>query len=192
MQKLSITLRRLLIADALVSLASGALLCLGAAPLADFLRMPRQLLFWVGVILLPFAAANAWLARRAAALRLAVQALILWNFCWAAESVLAMLTGWLQPSLAGTLVMLGQAFVVASLASFQYFDTRSRRSAAGLTAQPDRHAESGTRRSLASRAMVLTPLPPQPDAASCPSIAPAPAPMAATWQVPAACGGPPG
>jgi hypothetical protein len=122
MQKLSLALRRLLAADALVSLASGLLLCFGAAPLADFLRMPRPLLFWVGVILLPFSAGNAWLARSAAAPRLALQALVLWNFCWAADSVLAMLAGLLQPSLTGSLVMLAQAFAVATLASFQYFN----------------------------------------------------------------------
>ncbi|MEI9986164.1 MAG: hypothetical protein WDN69_25105 [Aliidongia sp.] len=100
------------------------LLILGAGPLAALLRMPRPLLFWAGVALLPFAAANAWLGLRIRPPRRAVLAIILCNACWAADSLLAMAFGWLQPSFTGMAVMLTQALAVAALADAEYRDLR--------------------------------------------------------------------
>jgi CHASE2 domain-containing sensor protein len=120
-------LRRKLIADALISGAGGLLLILGAGPLAQLMRLPRPLLFWAGVALLPFAAVNASLGLRRRAPRRALLAIMLCNACWAADSLLAVACGWLQPSLTGMAVVLAQALAVAALADAEYHDLRDRR-----------------------------------------------------------------
>ena len=115
-------LRRKLIADAVLSALSGLLMIAGAGPLAALLRLPRPLLFWAGLALLPFAAVNAWLGLRAKAPRRAVLAIILCNACWAADSLVALGCGWLQPSVSGMAVVLFQALAVAALADAEYRD----------------------------------------------------------------------
>jgi hypothetical protein len=115
-------LRRKLLADAVLSGLSGLLMIAGAGPLATLLRLPRPLLFWAGLALLPFAVVNAWLGLRATAPRRAVLAIILCNACWAAESLIALACGWLQPSAPGMAVVLFQALAVAALADAEYRD----------------------------------------------------------------------
>ena len=117
-------LRRKLIADALVSGLGGLFLILGAGPLAPLLRLPRPLLFWAGMALLPFALVNAWLGLSARAPRRALLAIVLCNACWAADSLLAVAFGWLQPSFTGMAVVLTQALAAAALADAEYRDLR--------------------------------------------------------------------
>ena len=115
-------LRYKLLADAAVCVVVGVLLVLGAGALAPLVRLPRPLLFWVGVILLPVAAANAWLGSRLRAPRRPLLAMVLWNALWAIDSVLAVLFDWVPPSVIGTTIVLAQALAVALLAYAEYHD----------------------------------------------------------------------
>ena len=121
----STALRRKLIADAVLSGLSGLLMVAGAGPLAELLRLPRPVIFWAGLALLPFAAVNAWLGTREKAPRRAVLAIILCNACWATDSLIAVACGWLQPSVTGMAVVLFQALAVAALADAEYRDLHS-------------------------------------------------------------------
>jgi hypothetical protein len=115
-------LRTKLLADAAFCLIGGALLVLAAGSLAPLVRLPRPLLFWVGVILLPVAAANAWLGLRLQAPRRALLAMVLWNALWAIDSVLAVVFEWVPASLIGTTIVLAQALAIALLAYAEYHD----------------------------------------------------------------------
>ena len=53
-------LRFALLADALASGAMGVLMAAGAGLLAPFLGLPRPLLLWAGLLLIPFALLVAW------------------------------------------------------------------------------------------------------------------------------------
>jgi len=116
----AIPLRRSLLADALITLATGLLLALGAAPLSGLLGLPQPLLFWAGVSLVPFAGLVALLARREQAPRAAVWAVVLYNALWALDSVLLLALGWVSPTLLGSAFVLAQALAVAVFALAQY------------------------------------------------------------------------
>ncbi|KYF53049.1 hypothetical protein BE08_00460, partial [Sorangium cellulosum] len=98
-------LRRALLADAIVSGATGLLMLAGAAPLAGVVGLPEALLRWSGASLLPFAALVAWVGTRERPARAAVLAVVVANALWVIDSVLLLATGWVEPT------ALGHAFV---------------------------------------------------------------------------------
>ncbi len=116
-------LRRVLLADAAASGATGLLMLLGTDALASMLALPAGLLFYAGAALVPFAALVAWLGLRESPPRLAVWAIIACNLLWAAESIL-MLFGSIEPNRLGQVFVLGQALVVALFAELEYFGLR--------------------------------------------------------------------
>jgi hypothetical protein len=120
-------LRQVLLADAGASGAMGVLMALGAALLTDLLGLPLWLLVGAGVALLPYAALLGWLATRPAVLRPMVWAVIVGNLLWAADSVLLLVLGWVEPTTLGTVFVLGQAAAVAALADLQYLGLRHAR-----------------------------------------------------------------
>ena len=122
----AIPLRRSLLADALITFATGLLLALGAAPLSGLLGLPQPLLFWAGASLLPYAGLVALLARRAQAPRAAVWAVVLYNALWALDSVLLLALGWVSPTLLGSAFVLAQAGVVGLFALAQYAGLQQR------------------------------------------------------------------
>jgi hypothetical protein len=124
---LSPFLRRVLLADALISGASGLLMALGAGLLAGLLNLPEGLLREAGLVLLPYAAFVAYVATRAQLMRLAVWAIIIINTLWALDSAALLLSGWVAPNALGYAFVVLQAVVVAVVAELQY--TGMRRSA---------------------------------------------------------------
>jgi hypothetical protein len=119
-------LRRVLLADALASGATGALALLAAAPLSGLLGLPPGLLRGAGALLLPYAAVVAWLAlRRAGPPRAGVWAVVAVNAAWAAESVGLLLSGWVAPTALGVAFVLAQAAVVAGFAVLQAAGVRA-------------------------------------------------------------------
>jgi len=102
-------LRRVLIADAAISTAVGALMALGAGALQPLLGLPAGLLTIAGVALFPYAAYLVWLATRAAVPRAAVWAPIALNLVWALDCGLVLMAAVLQPT------GLGEAFVVVQI-----------------------------------------------------------------------------
>ena len=117
-------LRRVLLADAVTSGATGLLMMLGASLLAELLGMPAALLDYAGLVLLPFAALVAYLATRESLWRPAVWAVIACNALWAADSVLLLLTGWIEANKLGVAFVIAQALVVAVFAELEYVGLR--------------------------------------------------------------------
>ena len=126
-------LRYALVADALASGASAALMLAGASVLAPLLGLPEQLLTVAGVILVPFVALVAYLATRARRAEGAVWTVILINIAWVAGSVILLATGVVEPTMLGYAFVGAQAVAVLMFADFQYFGLRNA-SAAGTTA----------------------------------------------------------
>ena len=116
----AVPLRRILLADAVLTGATALLMVVGAAPLSGLLGLPQPLLFWAGLSLLPFVGLVALLARRGRAPRGAVLAVALYNALWVVDSVLLLALGWVSPTLLGSAFVLAQAAVVGVFALAQY------------------------------------------------------------------------
>lgn len=117
-------LRRVLLADAVVSGASGLFMAAGAGYLTQLLALPEDLLRYAGLILLPYGALVAWVATRTRLLHLAVWAVIAVNALWAIDSIVLLLSGWVTPTIFGYIFVIVQALVVALLAELQYVGIR--------------------------------------------------------------------
>ena len=117
-------LRNVLLADALVSGATGLLMTLAAGVLEPILQVPATLLRGAGLALIPYAAFVAVLARREALPRGAVWAVVACNAVWAVDCVALLFTGWIDPTLLGVAFILMQALVVAAFAELQVVGLR--------------------------------------------------------------------
>lgn len=117
-------LRWALLVDAFATGASGLLMTFAAAPLAPLLQLPEPLLFYAGLVLIPYAAFVAWLSRRDMLSRFAVWAVIVLNVLWAVDCALLAFGGWVAPSALGYAFILMQALVVAAFAELQYVGLR--------------------------------------------------------------------
>ncbi|CAA9545488.1 MAG: hypothetical protein AVDCRST_MAG33-412 [uncultured Thermomicrobiales bacterium] len=100
-----------------------ALLGLGS-PLAALLDLPVGLLRGVGGFLIAFAAVILWLAGRPVIPRGALLAVAGINLVWAIDSVVLLLTGWVEPSAIGVAFVLLQAAAVLSFAWLQILAAR--------------------------------------------------------------------
>ena len=117
-------LRRVLLADAATSGATGLLMMLGAGAAGELLGVPDALLRSAGLTLLPFAALVALLATRENLWRAGVWAVVVCNALWAADSVLLLLPGWIEPNELGIAFIVAQALVVAVFAELEYLGLR--------------------------------------------------------------------
>jgi hypothetical protein len=113
-------IRRVLVADAVISGATGLLMLAGSGFLAGLLGVPAMLLQYAGASLLPFAAAVTWLARRKDVSDAGVWAVIVANALWAIDSIVLLFTGWVEPTALGYAFIVFQAVVVAVFAEVQY------------------------------------------------------------------------
>ena len=117
-------LRNALIADAVVSGATGLLMIAGASFLADLLNLPFALLREAGLILIPYVAFVAYVGTRETISRSAVWVVIAANILWAAGSILLLLSGWIAPNLLGTAFIILQAAAVALFGELQFIGLR--------------------------------------------------------------------
>ena len=113
-------LKRALLLDAAASGAMGVLFVLAAGSLAGLLGLPVVLLRYVGVFLIPFAAALLWIATRAATAAPLIMAIVVGNVLWVAASVLLLVSGVVNPTLLGEAVVLAQAAAVQLFAYLEY------------------------------------------------------------------------
>ncbi len=120
----SALLRKALLTDAALSGVTGLALALASVPLAGFLSLPAGLLQWSAVILIPFAAFVAVVGTRHRVRPPLVFMIIAINILWAADSVLLLFTGWVEPTLLGKIFVGGQAVIVAVLAEFEFLGLR--------------------------------------------------------------------
>jgi len=126
-------LRYALIADAVASGASAALLIAATGPLSNLLGLPEQLLLMAGVILVPFVALVAYLAARERPSEGGVWSVILLNLAWVAASAFLLVGGFVSPTTMGYAFVGAQAVAVLIFADLQYFGLRNA-AAAGMTA----------------------------------------------------------
>ena len=117
MSHLNVTpfLRKVLLADAVVSGAAGLVMLAGGAALQALLQLPGWLMLGGGATLVAYAAFLGWLSRRASVPRGLVWALVVLNVGWALDCALIAFGGWLQPS------GLGQAFLGVQIAAVLVF-----------------------------------------------------------------------
>ena len=124
MFRTSTFLRWVLFIDAASCVATGLLAMIGSSALEQFLGLPRELMRYAGVSLLPFAAFLVYLATRETFSQAMVWAVILLNALWTVDSVLLLLTGWVDPTALGYGFVVAQALGVAILAALEYVGLR--------------------------------------------------------------------
>lgn len=110
-------LRRVLLADAVVSGAAGLVMIVAAALLAPLVNLPEGLLQIAGAILVPWFVALMWLARLNTIPRTGVMAVIAVNAAWVLGSVAVLFT--FAPSLFGDGFVMAQAVAVGLFAELQ-------------------------------------------------------------------------
>ena len=113
-------LPKVLLIDAVTCLVTGLALASLAGWLAEPLGLPGTLLRYAGLSLLPFAMLLVHAARRAEPARLELWTIVVLNGGWVLDSVLLLLTDWVQPTLLGQAFVIGQACIVALLTELQY------------------------------------------------------------------------
>jgi hypothetical protein len=117
-------LRLALLGDAAASGGMGLLLAAGGGALAGLLGLPAGLLLGAGLVLIPYAAVIAWMARRATLPAWAVWAVVGINLAWVADSVILIASGWVRPGGLGVAFVLAQAAAVGSFAALQWLGLR--------------------------------------------------------------------
>ncbi len=117
-------LRRALLADAVISCATGLLMVLDAGFLASALLLPEGLLRSAGLVLLPYSAVVAYIATRVSPARWAVWAVVIANALWAVDSLALLASRWMAPNALGYAFIIAQALVVAAFAEAQYIGLR--------------------------------------------------------------------
>lgn len=123
-------LRQVLLADAVVSAATGLLMFALAGTLAGLLALPELLLRAAGLVLLPYAAFVAYAAREPGRSRRAVWTIVACNLLWAADCLLLLATGWVQPTALGVAFILTQVLAVGLFGELQYVGLRRLQAAA--------------------------------------------------------------
>jgi hypothetical protein len=117
--RISPYLRNLLALDAATSGIAAVAMIAGAGLIAGFTNLPSGLLFWAGIVLLPWTAALAFFASRDAMPRMALVDIAAVNALWVAASLGLLMTGWIAPNVFGVLFLLAQAAAVAVYALLQ-------------------------------------------------------------------------
>lgn len=125
-------LRNVLFADALVSGAAGILMMLGAPLLSPLLGLPGELLFWAGLVLVPFVAMLVVLARRVTVSRLLMIDIIVINALWVVASFGLLISGLVAPNALGIAFVVAQALAVAVFAELQFIGIRRAAAAAAV------------------------------------------------------------
>jgi hypothetical protein len=117
-------LRRALLADAILTSIAGIVLVLAARPLGVFLDLPVQMLQFAGLIFIPFGAFAGWIGTRPRVHRPLVFVVIVVNALWGVDSVLMLLTRWVETTPIGEIFVIGQAVIVAAIAEIEFIGLR--------------------------------------------------------------------
>jgi hypothetical protein len=117
-------LRNALMIDAAASLLVGLPMAAAAHPLAALLGLPVPLLFWAGVICLPYAALLAMFSREQSIGAGVLIAIIVGNSLWVVACLLLAFAGWMLPTALGVGFLLVQAVFVGLFAELQWIGWR--------------------------------------------------------------------
>jgi hypothetical protein len=123
-----LTLRNVLLLDAVLTGVNGLAYVVAAAALGTLLGPSTAVIVGLGVFMLAYAAVAAWLGTRRPVSRLAVGLIADGNIVWAVASVTVVAFGWLGLTTAGTAWTLMQAAPVAAFAALQVAALRRRSS----------------------------------------------------------------
>ncbi|MFU0507538.1 hypothetical protein [Pseudaminobacter sp. NGMCC 1.201702] len=113
--------------DAAVSGAAALLMVAGAGLLGPFLSLPVPLLFWAGVLLLPFVALLVAVARRKRASRVLLFDIVLLNTAWVIASFAILVVGVVEPNMLGVTFIVVQALAVTLFVLLQVSALRQAR-----------------------------------------------------------------
>jgi hypothetical protein len=117
-------LRYALIADAVASGATGALMIAGADLLTGLLGLPVALMRESGLLLVPYVGLVAFVGTRDSIPFTAVKAIIALNVLWVLGSVGLLVGGFVAPTLLGYAFVIVQAIAVGVLAELQIVGLR--------------------------------------------------------------------
>jgi hypothetical protein len=117
-------LRYALLADAIASGATGALLIVGAGLLDGLLGLPVAVMRVAGMLLIPYVAFVVYVGTREHISRTAAQTVIALNIVWTVCSICLLLTDYVAPKALGTAFVIAQAAVVAVFAELQFIGLR--------------------------------------------------------------------
>ena len=120
----SLFLRRALLADAIFSGVSAAVMTLDAGALAPFLNLPEVLLRETGLFLIAYAALVGWLWSRPSVPKALVMIVIAGNAAWTLASIALLFSDAVAPNLLGEIVVVAQAIATGVLAELQYVGLR--------------------------------------------------------------------
>ncbi len=121
-----LTLRNVLLLDAVLTGVNGLVYVAAAAALATLLGPSTAVIVGLGAFMLAYAAVAGWLGTRRPVSRLAVGLIADGNIVWAVASVTVVAFGWLGLTTAGTVWTLMQAALVAAFAALQMAALRRR------------------------------------------------------------------
>jgi hypothetical protein len=121
---MSRSLRLVLVADAVASGATAALLVAGAGVLERWLGLPVALMREAGLVLIAYVVLVLAVASRPFTPVATVNAIIAINAAWTAASVLLLVGGWVSPTLLGVAFVLAQAIAVGAFGVLQYICLR--------------------------------------------------------------------
>jgi hypothetical protein len=124
MQSLTPFLRKVLIADAVISGSAGLALIAGADLTHSLLGLPSPLIFWSGVALVPFIATLVLVIRANAAPAGVLVGIIAINFAWVAASLFVAFGPVFAPTLFGKVFVCAQAAMVLLFAELQVIGLR--------------------------------------------------------------------
>jgi hypothetical protein len=117
-------LRRSILADAIFSGLSAALLTFGAAMLAPLTNLPEAFLRETGLFLIAYAALVGWLGTRQSMPKALVVIVISGNAVWTIASIAVLFSDWVSPNLLGEVAVAMQAIAVGAFAELQYIGLR--------------------------------------------------------------------
>jgi hypothetical protein len=123
----SLSLRRVLLLDTIATGATALLLLMGAEQLASLLGLPIAMLRESGLILAAFVVFVGWMAAQEPAPISAVRLVIAANVIWVAASLMLLVSGFVEPTAAGYVLISAQALVVGGFAELQMMALRRSR-----------------------------------------------------------------
>jgi hypothetical protein len=126
----SLFLRRALLADAVFSGASAALIAPAAGAISPLLALPETLLRETGLFLIAYTVLVAWLSARQSVPKALVMVVIAGNALWTLASIALLLSGTVSPNLFGEAIIVAQAIATGVLAELQYIGLRRSQSMA--------------------------------------------------------------
>lgn len=113
-------IRFALTADAIATAATGALLAVGGALLADLTGLPAAATLPLGLFLIAFAAFVGWVGMQRETPRGTAMLIVIVNSAWVVASVIVVLAGSFPLTLLGVAFVLAQAIAVAALVALQW------------------------------------------------------------------------